>query len=167
MRGISVPLPPPSVTVARQCLLKPFHYGCDRNNVFQKENRRNFFLGFKYKSYWQWHSYQRFTTNAMTSDFLLLIFHGWAVTFPDSHRTVFTFRSWLDLLGVVLAFWISILKISKSLQNYLHRVTDITNFEKHFESFLDHTPKYCWNLVIFRSKNMCQKESLTQYSTVI
>ena len=32
-------------------------------------------------------------------------------TFQDSHRTVFTFRSWLDLLGVVLAFWISILKI--------------------------------------------------------
>ena len=34
-----------------------------------------------------------FTTNAMNSDFLLLIFHGWVVTFPDSHRTVFTFRS--------------------------------------------------------------------------
>ena len=27
-------------------------------------------------------------------------------------------RSWLDLLGVVLAFWISILKISKLLLNY-------------------------------------------------
>ena len=26
------------------------------------------------------------------------------VTFQDSHRTVFTFRSWLDLLDVVLAF---------------------------------------------------------------
>ena len=36
---------------------------------------------------------------------------------PDSHLTVFTFRSWLDLLDVVLAFWISILKISKLLQN--------------------------------------------------
>ena len=90
-------------------------------------------------------------------DFLLLISHGWAVTFPGSHRTVFTFRSWLDLLGVVLAFWISILKISKLLQNYLHRVTDITNFEKHLESSLDQTPNYCRNLVIFRSKNMCQK----------
>ena len=33
----------------------------------------------------------------------------------------------------VLAFWISILKISKLLQNYLHRVIDITNFEKHLE----------------------------------
>ena len=39
------------------------------------------------------------------------------VTSLDSHRTVFTFHSWLDLLGVVLAFWISILKISKLLQN--------------------------------------------------
>ena len=60
-----------------------------------------------------------FTTNAMTLDFLLLIPHGWAVTFPDSHRTVFTFRSWLDLLGVVLAFWVSILKISKLLPKLL------------------------------------------------
>ena len=57
------------------------------------------------------------------------------MTFQDSHRTVFTFRSWLDLLGVVLAFLISILKISKLLQNYLHRVTDITNFEKTFWKF--------------------------------
>ena len=41
----------------------------------------------------------------MTSDFLLLISHGWLVTFQDSHRTKFTFLSWLDLLGVVLAFF--------------------------------------------------------------
>ena len=53
---------------------------------------------------------------------IVLISHGWVVTFPDSHRTVFTFRSWLDLLDVVLAFWISILKISKLLQNCLHRL---------------------------------------------
>ena len=81
----------------------------------------------------------------MTSDFLLLIFHGWVVTFPDSHRTVFTFRSWLDLLDVVLAFWISILKISKLLQKCWHRVIDITSFEKHLESSLDHTPNFCRN----------------------
>ena len=108
-----------------------------------------------------------FTTNAMTSDFLLLISHGWAVTFQDSHPTVFTFRSWLDLLDVVLAFWISILKISKLLQNCLHRVIDITSFEKHLESSLDRTPNFCLNLVIFRSKNMYLKESLTRSSTVI
>ena len=85
----------------------------------------------------------------MTSDFLSLISHGWVVTFQDSHRTVFTFRSWLDLLGVVLAFWISILKISKLLQNCWHRVIDITSFEKHLESSLDHTLNFCRNLVIF------------------
>ena len=96
-----------------------------------------------------------------------LLINGWAVTFPDSDRTVFTFRNWLDLLGVVLAFWNSILKICKLLQNYLHRVTDITNFEKHLESSLDHNPNCCRNLVIFRSKNMWQKESLTRSSTVI
>ena len=85
----------------------------------------------------------------------------------DSHRTVFTFRSWLDLLDVVLAFWISILKISKLLQNCLHRDIDITSFEKHLESSLDRTPNFCQNLVIFRSKNMYLKESLTRSSTVI
>ena len=86
---------------------------------------------------------------------------------PRFDRTVFTFRSWLDLLDVVLAFWISILKISKLLQNCLHRVIDITSFEKHLESSLDRTPDFCQNLVIFRSKNMYLKESLTRSSTVI
>ena len=36
--------------------------------------------------------------------FLLLISYGWVVTFQDYHHTVFTFCSWLELLGVVLAF---------------------------------------------------------------
>ena len=90
----------------------------------------------------------------MTTDFLLLISHGWVMTFPDYHRTVFTFRSWLDLLDVVLEFWISILIISKLLQNCWHRVKDITSFEKHLESSFDHTPNFCRNLVIFRFKNV-------------
>ena len=85
-----------------------------------------------------------YTTNAMTSDFLLLIPHGLVVPFPDSCRTVFTFRSWLDLLVVEQAFWISFL-----------------SFEKHLESSLDHTPNFCRNLVIVRSTNMCLRESLT------
>ena len=88
----------------------------------------------------------------VTSDILLLISHGWVATFPDSHRTVFTFRSWLDLLDVVLAFWISILKIYKLLKNCLHRITDITSFEKHLESSLNHTPNFCRNLVMFRPR---------------
>ena len=106
-------------------------------------------------------------TSAMTSDFLLLISHGWVVTFPESHHTVFTFRNWLDLLDVVQAFWISILKISKLLQNCWHRFIDITSFEKHLESYLDHIPNFCQNLVILRSKNMWFKESLSRSSTVI
>ena len=76
-----------------------------------------------------------FITAFTTSNFLLLISHGLAVTFPDSHRTVFTFRSWLDLLGVVLAFWISNLKISKLLQNYLHGVTGFHKLRKPFGKF--------------------------------
>ena len=47
------------------------------------------------------------TTNAMTSDFLLSISPGPVVIFLDSNRMICTFLSWLDLLGVVLAFWIS------------------------------------------------------------
>ena len=68
---------------------------------------------------------------------------------------------------VVLVFWISILKISKLLRNCWQRVIDITSFEKYLESSLDHTLNFCRNLVIFRSQDMCQKESLTRSSTVI
>ena len=59
---------------------------------------------------------------------------------------------------------------SKNLQitsKCLHRVIDITSFEKHLESSLDCTPNFCQNLVIIRSKNMYLKESLTRSSTVI
>ena len=56
---------------------------------------------------------------AMTSDFLLLISHGWVVTSPDSHHTVYVFCSWLDLLDVVQAFWIFILKISNYFKTAL------------------------------------------------
>ena len=38
---------------------------------------------------------------------------------------------------------------------------------KTFGKFLHHTPNFCRNLVIFRFKNMCLKESLTRSSTVI
>ena len=89
------------------------------------------------------------------------------MTFPDSHRMVFIFRSWLDLLDVVLAFWVSIRKNLKITSNCLHRVIDIASFEKHLESSLDHTPSFCRNLVIFRSKDMYLEESLTRSSTVI
>ena len=41
-------------------------------------------------------------------------------------------RSELDLIDVVLAFLISILKIFKLHTNYWHRVTDITSFVKKF-----------------------------------
>ena len=43
---------------------------------------------------------------------------GRVVMFLDSHRMVFTFLSWLDVLGVSLAFRISILKIFNLLPNY-------------------------------------------------
>ena len=89
------------------------------------------------------------------------------VMFLDSHHTVFEFRSWLDSLGIVLAFWISILKIFKSLQNYWHMVTDITSFEKHLESSSGLSLSFCQNLVKYCLKNMFPKESLTRSSTAI
>ena len=90
--------------------------------------------------------------------FPILICHGWLVTFQDDLRYL---HFAVGLLGVVLAFWFSILKISKLLQNCWHRVIDNTSFEKHLESSLHHTPNFCQNLVIFRSKNISQKKSLT------
>ena len=58
---------------------------------------------------------------------------------------------------------------SKNLQITSKLLTniDITSYEKHLVSSLDHTPNFCRNLVIFRSKNMCLKEFLTRSSTVI
>ena len=68
-----------------------------------------------------------FTTNSMTSDFLSSISPGWVLMFLESHLMVFTFLSWLDLLGVALAFRISNLKIFNLLPNYFRRITDITS----------------------------------------
>ena len=91
-------------------------------------------------------------TNAITSDFLSSITPGWVVMFLDSPRTVFTLHSWLDLLSVVLAFWISILKVFKSLQNIWHRLSGITSFEKRLESSSGHTTSFCPNMVQYRFK---------------
>ena len=52
------------------------------------------------------------------------------------------------------------------LQNCWHRVIDIQSSEKHLESSLDHTLNFCRNLMIFRTKNICQKESLARSFTV-
>ena len=65
-----------------------------------------------------------FTTNAATSDSLSSISPGWVVMFLNSHHMVFTSLSWLDLLGVAIAFRIPIqkstnagLQISQGLKN--------------------------------------------------
>ena len=57
------------------------------------------------------------------------------MTFQDSHPTVFTFRSWLDLLDVVLAFWISILKISKFTSKLLTQGYRYHKLRKTFGKF--------------------------------
>ena len=57
----------------------------------------------------------------------------------------------------------SILKIFKSLQNYCHRVTDATSFEKFFRSFSELLSKFG----AISYKIMYLKDSLTQSSPVI
>ena len=81
-------------------------------------------------------------------------------------RYKFTFRSWLDLQDVVLAFWISSLKIYKLLRNCWHRVIRLWyhNLRKTFGKFFR---SYSELLSKFGSKNMCLKESLTRSSTVL
>ena len=88
--------------------------------------------------------------------------------FLDSHRMAFTFLSWLDFLGVALAFQISNLKKSsnyfQTTNTWLY-IVDATSFEKYSECSSGHT--LTLNLVKYRFKNMFRKESLTRSSTVI
>ena len=68
------------------------------------------------------------------------------MTFQDSHPTVFTFRSWFDLLDVVQAFWISILKISNYFKTaytglYIYHTLRKT-FGKFFRSYSELLSKF-------------------------
>ena len=63
--------------------------------------------------------------------------------FLDSHRTVVTFRSWLDSLGVVLAFWISILKLFKSYLTQGYRYHELRKeCGKFFRSYSELLSKF-------------------------
>ena len=66
----------------------------------------------------------------------------------------------------VLDFHFKNLQITSKLLTHGYTV-DITSFEKYLESSFNHTPNFCRNVVIFRSKIMYLKESLTRSSTVI
>ena len=71
------------------------------------------------------------------------------------------FASWLDLLGVVLAIWISILKISKLFLNcwhsiLLHRIA-FRETENEFcekEMILWHRIDFCDTKLTFYNKNI-------------
>ena len=67
------------------------------------------------------------------------------VMFQYSHRTVFIFRSLLDSLGVVLAFWIPILNSSnnfKTIDTGLHILVSQAS-KKNLEISLGHTLIFC------------------------
>ena len=87
--------------------------------------------------------------------------------FLNSYRTVVTFLSCSDVLGVVLALWICFVRIFKSLQNYSDTVTDIISFENHLESSSGHTLDFYPNLVKHRLKNVFLKKSPTRSSTML
>ena len=78
---------------------------------------------------------------------VIFIFLGTAVTLLFNDFIVHVSRihieiKWFYMLDVFLAFLISILKIFKSLQNCLHRVTNITSFGKRLGSTLNFCPKF-------------------------
>ena len=81
----------------------------------------------------------------MTSDFLLLISYGLVVTFPDSHRTVFTFRRWLDSLDVLafLDFYSKNLNITSKLLKQGYRYHKLRKtFGKFFRSYSELLSKF-------------------------
>ena len=84
-----------------------------------------------------------FTTNAMTSDFLSSISPGWVVMFLDSNLMV-SFLSWLDLLGVALAFRISKnLQLTSKLLTQGYRYHKLRKtFGKFFRSYTDLLSKF-------------------------
>ena len=76
------------------------------------------------------------------------------MTFLDSHRTVFTFRNWLDLLGVVLAFWIfhsQNLQITSKLLTHGYRYYKL---RKTFRNFFRSYSELLWE---------CSDISSTEY----
>ena len=76
------------------------------------------------------------------------------------YTNVFAFRRWLDSLGVVLAFWISILK-SQITSKIIYRGIEISQASKKtFVNFLtSYSEHFVKNLVKRRFMNMFMKQS--------
>ena len=108
-----------------------------------------------------------FTTNAMTSDFLLLIFPWLSDDIPRYHTygvNISHVVRFAKCCTSVLNFHSKNLQITS--KTYWHRVTYFTSFEKHLESSSGHALSFYLN-VKYRFKNMLLKESFTRSSTVI
>ena len=69
----------------------------------------------------------------------------------DSHRSVLVFCSWFDLLDVVLMFFILIIKIFKSLQNYWHRETSLGKRLGSFFKVILGTSVQIWHYMFQRN----------------
>ena len=72
----------------------------------------------------------------------------------------------LPSYGIYISQLVRFARCCTSVLDFHFKNLQITSFEKHLESSLDHTLN-CRNLVIFHSKNICQKVFLTRASTVV
>ena len=114
----------------------------------------------------------QFTSNAMTLDRVPIVDFLWLSVDITGLPSCGFYISQLVRFArcCSIAFLISILKIFKTIQNYWRSVTDITNFEKHFEVSLDHTrPELLSNGSISFQEYACmfQQEFFARYSTII
>ena len=124
------------------------------------QTKKTFLLGLKYRNYWQWRPYQhlRQAKWLWISYRIFSLVEWWC-----------SYDTYISQLVRFAKCCTSILEIFKSLLNFWHRVTDITSFEKHFESYSVDTVIFCPNLVKYRFEKMFRrnlKPSLLQWSSL-
>ena len=106
---------------------------------------------------------QAFTTNAMTLGFPKVNFPWLSDDVPRLPLYGIYISQLVRFASCCTSVFISILKLFKSLQNYRHRVTDITSFGKRFGSSLGHTLSFCPNLVQYRFQEYVSKRITHQF----
>ena len=132
------------------------------STYFNKANtpdKENVFPEFKYWSNWQWRSYQHLRQNRWLRISYIVNFQWLSGDVPRLP----SFRSWLDWLAVVIAFWISILKTL----NHFKTIYPGLQISQALESSSGHSPSFCPYLVKYPFKNEFLKDSLIRSSTVV
>ena len=104
------------------------------------------------------------TTNAMTLDFLWL--SGDVPRLPSYGIYISQLVRFARSCTSVLDFHSTSLKITSKLLTQGYRYLKLRK-KKHLESSIDHTPNFCRNFVIFRSKNLYLKEYTVFYGDLV